>query len=460
MKQLMLIIAPVGTRSGYGDHARDLTKSLMKLDYDIKIDDVRWGDTPRNALDKNNPEDKKILDCILKPGDSLSRQPDFCVDIRIPNEFNPVGKFNIGITAGVETTAVSPKFLEGCNKMDLIIVPSKHSKDGFVTTHFDKTQNTPDGQQQKVGDLRLEKPIETLFEAYDDTYKPLEEKDIPKSFLKEINDVVKNNFAFLHVGQWTKGGYGEDRKDIGKTVKIFYETFSGVKNPPTLLLKTSGATFSVMDREECLSKLRSIKNMFPPQIQKNLPEVILLHGDLTKEELNYLYNHPKIKSFVSFTHGEGFGRPLLEASVTGLPVIASNWSGQLDFLETDYSILVDGTMGKIPPSAVWEDIIIPESQWFNVNEQEATKALKFAFENEDSIKKQANSLMDVNRVNFSHDNMTKKFEYIINKYTAHLPKNVSLNLPTLKKATGDDSPKLPKLPKLKKEQKEASFPNI
>ena len=168
MKKMMLICAPVSSRSGYGDHSRDLVHSFIKHDkYDIKIIDVPWGDCPRNALDKNNVEDKKILDCIL-PEPKLDRQPDVYVDIRIPNEFQTYGKFNIGITAGIETNAVSQKWIEGCNKMDLIIVPSEHSKDGFVKTIYDKINNSPDGQQQKIGELKLEKPIEVLFEGTDD----------------------------------------------------------------------------------------------------------------------------------------------------------------------------------------------------------------------------------------------------------------------------------------------------
>ena len=145
MKKLMLICAPVSSRSGYGDHARDLVKSFLRHDkYDIKIMDVRWGDCPRDVLkNSENLEDKKILDCILdKP---LTKQPDIYVDIRIPNEFQTHGKYNIGITAGVETTAVSGPWIEGCNKMDLVIVPSEHSKLGFTGSVFDKMQQMPDG---------------------------------------------------------------------------------------------------------------------------------------------------------------------------------------------------------------------------------------------------------------------------------------------------------------------------
>ena len=128
MKKLMLICEPVTSRSGDGDHARDLIWSFMEHDkYNIKIQDVPWGSTPRNALNGGEPKNKKILDCFLT-NNNLPNQPDIYVDIRIPNEFQQVGKFNIGITAGVETTVVSGKWLEGCNKMDLLIVPSEHSK--------------------------------------------------------------------------------------------------------------------------------------------------------------------------------------------------------------------------------------------------------------------------------------------------------------------------------------------
>ena len=163
MKKLMLICAPVTSRSGYGSHARDLVWSFIEHDkYDIKIMDVPWGDCPRNVLDINNSKDKLILDCILSNGE-LERQPDIYIDIRIPNEFETHGKFNIGITAGIETTAVSTKWIEGCNKMDLLIVPSQHSKDSFVNTVYDKVNNLPDGKQQKVGELKLEKPMKTFI---------------------------------------------------------------------------------------------------------------------------------------------------------------------------------------------------------------------------------------------------------------------------------------------------------
>jgi len=443
-----LICAPVTSRSGYGAHARDLVTSFLEHNkYDIKILDVRWGECPRNALKKDNLNDKRILDCIL-PEPKVDRQPDIYVDIRIPNEFETHGKFNIGITAGIETNAVSGKWIECCNKMDLIIVPSEHSKAGFVNTIYDKVQQLQDGKQQKVGELKLEKPMEVLFEGADEEiYKPLTKDEIDTDFFDMLNEKVPEKFAFLFVGQWTQGGFGEDRKDIAKLIKLFYETFANQKKQPALILKTHGATFSILDKEDTLTKIKSIKSMFPEDVK--LPNVYLLHGDFTNDEMNSLYNHPKIKAMVSLTHGEGFGRPLLEATMTGLPVMTTAWSGQLDFLNQDKSMLIGGELQPVPKSMHWKDIIIPESKWFVVDENSARGALKYATDNRYDIKNKAESLMYENREKFTLDKMVEKLDEIMKKYTDNMPSQVQLKLPKLKKVDSVELPKI-KLPKLKK----------
>jgi len=440
MKKLMLICAPVTSRSGYGDHARDLVRSLINHDkYEIKIFDVNWGETPRDALDEKL--DKNIIDCIL-PEPKIARQPDVYIDIRIPNEFQQWGKVNIGITAGIETTAVSDKWIDGCNKMDLIIVPSEHSKQGFASALYEKMQTLPDGKQQKIGELKLEKPIEVLFEGSDENiFKPIDNSSL------DLVDDIKEDFCFLHVGMWGKGGYGEDRKDIGKLVKVFYESFANKKEQPALILKTSGAGFSILDREECLKKIRQIKDKFPQDW--NLPNIYLLHGSLSVEEMNKLYNHPKVKSFVSLTHGEGYGRPLQEATMVGLPIIASGWSGQMDFLSETDSFLLGGEMIPVPKSQVWKDIIVSESQWFNVNETQAYKAMNHCFKNYDEVKEKALNLMKTNRDKFTLNKMTEKFDEIITPYIDKAPTQVGLKLPKLKKSGDTKTPKI-KLPKLKK----------
>ena len=339
----MIIFGPVTSRSGYGDHARDICLSFLDLnEYDIKILDCPWGNTPQTALEEDTEDSKRILNHLHMNNTEapFPDRPDIYVDVRIPNEFQQIGKYNIGITAGIETNAVSQKWIEGCNKMDLVIVPSEHSKAGFVNSLYDMQKKNPEtGEMQHIGQLQLSTAMEVLFEGVrEDVYKPLHHKEIDTEFFDWLNNEVPERFAFLFVGQWNKGGYGEDRKDIPKLIKLFYETFANTKKPPALILKTNGAKFSILDREACLAKINEVKSMFPKDIK--LPNIYLLHGNLKEEELNYLYNHPKVKSMISLTHGEGFGRPLLEATMTGLPLITTAWSGHLDFTNKEDNILL------------------------------------------------------------------------------------------------------------------------
>tara|TARA_Y100000593_G_scaffold94477_1_gene193759 strand:+ start:678 stop:2072 length:1395 start_codon:yes stop_codon:yes gene_type:complete len=452
-KPVMLIQAPLATRSGYGSHSRDLIESLIDMDkFDIKISSLRWGDCPMNALDENNPIHKKMLDRILSPQNQLNQKPDINVEIRVPNEFQKVGKYNIGITAGMETTLISPEWIEGCNRMDLIIVPSKHSKKVFQQSKWDKLQDMPNGQKQKVGELRIEKPIEVLFEGadlniYDKT------KEIPETIKSTLDD-IKENYCFLYVGHWLKGDLGQDRKDTGMLVKVFLETFKNKENPPALVMKTSGATFSIIDRDEVLQKIAMVKGQI--ENAEKLPPIYVLHGNLTDEEMNGLYNHPKVKANVSFTKGEGFGRPLLEATFADKPVITSNWSGHLDFLDSKLSVLLPGKLNNVHKSAVWDKVILKESQWFTIDYGYASKTLLDVWKNLKNYTKRALKQGSNNRLKFTLDLMKKEFTSMMDKYIPEFPKEVQLNLPKLKKVGDTPTPVTPvtlpkiKLPKAKK----------
>ena len=452
MKKLIFMCGPFSSRSGYGNHARDVYRCLHKLDkYEVKCLDVRWGDCPRNALKADNEFNNSLKSTFVENGPQglqLDRQPDIYIDVRIPNEFQQIGKVNIGITAGVETSAVSAAWLEGCNKMDMVLTVSEHSKKGFVGAKYDKMQQMPDGSQQKIAELKLEKPIEVLFEGLNlDEFYPLKSSQLKTPISKTL-DSIPEQFCYLMVGQWCQGGFGEDRKDIPRGIKLFYETFANRPSPPALVIKTSGATFSVLDREQCLKRLKQIKNAFPKDIK--LPNVYFIHGSLTKEEMNEMYNHHKIKSFYLITHGEGFGRPLLEASFTGLPIITSNWSGQLDFLDSDHSTLVSGKLQQVPKSVVWKDIIVEDSQWFVADEGSVSSALNFVYNNYNDVKKKALNLMKINREKFSTEKMIEKFDSILEQVSKNIPSEVKLNLPKLKKVgSSSELPKI-KLPKLKK----------
>jgi len=449
MKHNVLMIAPFNTRSGYGDHARSLFYSIMdREDLDIKCLDVKWGNTPRNHLRPEVPRHKKLLDTFVRQ-EQIQGQPDILIDIRIPNEFATGGKINIGVTAGVETDVVSSEFLEGMNRMNFNIVPSNFTAETFGRCTYDKMEDLPNGKKQKIGQLKNERPIKVLFEGVDtDVYFPRDKNQLDKGLTKELNELIKENFAYLHVGQWGNQGFGEDRKNIGVLIRSFLKAFSNIPNPPALVLKTNGANFSILDRHDIKKRIQSVKDMFKGV---DLPNIYLIHGDFTIEEMSTLYNHPKIGAFITCTHGEGFGRPMLEATCCDLPVIASKWSGHMDFLTDSESMLIDGFIKAVPKSVIWKPIIVEPSKWFDVNEADVVRKIRTFHKKRKLIQKKSTRLGKKNRRNFSLKAMATEFNQIIDELLKSIPQNVGLKLPKLKKVNDSNSeiPKL-KLPKLKK----------
>ena len=443
MKPFIVIQGPVATRSGYGNHMRDLTSALISSDkYEIAIVSLPWGSCPMNALNNQDEAHKLIIDKIITT--NINKQPDIFIQLSVPHEFQKVGKYNIGITAGIETNQCSAEWLEGCNRMDLIITTSKHSKDVFVNTVYDKINEQT---KQKDAELTLTTPIEILFEGCDlNTYHKTEKLD--KNVVDELTH-IKEDFCYLFVGHWLQGGISHDRKDIGMLIKTFCEAFKkkvGSKKP-ALILKTSGAGFSVMDREFCLNRIRDVIREYGPAG----PSVYLLHGDFTDKEMNSLYNHPKMKAMVSFTKGEGFGRPLLEFGMTGKPIIASNWSGHVDFLNPDYCILLPGQLTDVDKSAVQDKMIIKGSKWFTVNYAYASQILVDIHKKYKEYLIKSRKQPEYIRKNFTFDMMKEKFIGMIDEILEKVPQPVKLNLPKLKKVGGgNNTPPKMKLPKLKK----------
>ena len=443
MRPLVLVTGPPATRSGYGAHTRDLIWALIGMDkFDIHINSLRWGNTPMNALDENNPKDKLIIDRLMT-SNSLPRQPDIHFQVSVPNEFTQVGKYNIGVTAGMENTIPKPEWIEGLNRMDMNIAVSEFVKSTFASAVYDKLD---DKTKQKVGEVKLMKPMEVLFEGADlNIYKKT--KEFSKELVDEMESIPEK-FVFLYTGHWLQGDLGQDRKDTGMLVKTFLETFKNKKRKPALLLKTSGSSFSIIDRNEILKKIEDIKAL----VSGDLPNIYILHGDLLDEEMNELYNHPKVKAHITFTHGEGFGRPLLEACFSEKPIIAPNWSGQVDFLNKSNAVLLPGILTDVHKSAIPKEMLQENSQWFTVNYQYASKVMTDVFKNYKKYTLNAKKLAIVNKGKFSLAAMNKKFENILNKYLPKFeqqPQAVNLKLPKLKKV-GESEPTKMKLPKLKR----------
>jgi glycosyltransferase involved in cell wall biosynthesis len=411
-KPFLLFRGPVKTRSGYGAHSRDLLQALYEMDlFEIKIDSCMWGSTPMTALE-DNLFHKWIESNIIN---QLEKTPDIYVQVTVPNEFQRVGKFNIGITAGIETTIAPKDWIDGCNRMDLIVTTSTFSKDVLLQTVYNENeQNTG----KLIKQHKIERQIEVLFEGVD--------TKIYNNVYNNIDIDIKEDFAYLFVGHWLKGDTGQDRKDVGMLIRCFAESFKDIEDRPALILKTSSASFSIKERESFRKKIEGLVSDY-----KNPPSIYLLFGDLTNDEMNNLYNHPKVKSMVTITKGEGFGRPLLEFTMTGKPVIASNWSGHKDFLPMDKAIMIGGKLTEVHESAV-DTFILKDSKWFTANYNEVSEVFKLVYKDYDKFLEKSMMLGDENKEKFSMEKMKEKFKDIINPFSVQ-PKEQKLILPKLTK---------------------------
>ena len=375
-KPLLVFQGPVFTRSGYGDHCRDLLKSLYKMDkYDIKIIPLRWGNTPQNQVDPSTEFGQTMLNSVIG---QIAQKPDIFIQVSVANEFEAKGHYNIGVTAGVETTICPKNFIDGSNNMDLILVPSEFTKRVLATTTYQH-------KNQQTGDI---------------------------------------------VGHWLRGDLGQDRKDIGMAIKTFATVFQYLpkEKRPGLIVKTSHAGFSVIDREATREKIERVVQSFGDKC----PSIYLVHGDLEEADMAHLYHHPKVKAMVSFAKGEGYGRPLAEFTLTGKPIVASGWSGQVDFLPAQHSVLLEGELTPVHESAA-DDFIMKEAQWFTVNYNMAANKLYDIYNNYDIYVKQSAGLKQNSLNKFTLDKMHEVFTQIMEKNVKAAPKVVPFNLPKLNK---------------------------
>ena len=419
------ISCPIDTYSGYGARSRDFVKALDKDKYEVKILSQRWGNTRFGYLEDHQEYE---LQSMIIP--NLTAQPDVWIQVTVPNEFQKVGKFNIGLTAGMETDICPPEWIQGCNNMDLILASSEHGKKSLTNSKFD-AQDKKTGTTQRI---EVTTPIEVLFEGVDlETYFKTDTKAN-----MEINldlDAIEESFCYLFVGHWLQGAFGHDRKNVGWTIKAFLETFKNKKNQPALILKTQHANASVTDRDTILKKIDEIRKT----VKGTLPNVYVVHGELTDDEINELYNHPKVKAMINFTKGEGYGRPLLEFSLTGKPIIASGWSGHTDFLNREFVTLVGGGLHNVHESAVQKGIIIKEAKWFQADEAEVGRALKDVHSKYKKYEELGRRQRHYAKTNFSTEKMAEKLNTILSQRLPEFPKEVKLQLPKLQ---------LPKLQKL------------
>lgn len=388
MRKTIILRAPILTRSGYGEQSRFALRALRSREdlFDIYIQPLEWGKT---SWTSEMDEEREWIDqTIEKTINHVQNGGTFDVSLQvtIPNEWQRIAQTNIGYTAGIETTRVAPIWLQKGNEMDKIIVVSEHSKNVFVNTKYDA-----------VNQETNEEVILELSTKVDSVNYPVKSYDNLEAL--EMN--LSTDFNFLTVAQMGP------RKNLENTIIWFVEEF---KNEDVgLVVKTNVSKNSQIDKEITHGNMQRLLNNYKDRKCK----VYLLHGDMTDKEMHEIYLHPKISAALSLTHGEGFGLPLFEAAYMNTPVIATGWSGQLDFLCTEngerkfYDVSYD--LQPIPEHVAWEGVIVKGSMWAYPRETSAKQSMRQCYEEVTAGSKPFDGYDEGLKERFSPDKMYAAF---------------------------------------------------
>tara|TARA_E500000331_G_scaffold358567_1_gene426724 strand:- start:6094 stop:7362 length:1269 start_codon:yes stop_codon:yes gene_type:complete len=399
----VLIRGPILTRTGYGEQARFAYRALKSRPdlFQVYVIPTNWGHTGWIIEDT---EERKILDADITAttrhvqySQQIGNNPfDISVQVTIPQEWEKLAPVNIGFTAGTETTHISLKWVEATRIVDRIIAVSEHTKTGFTNTEYTG--------QDANGNNAVAKCL-TPVDVVGFPVKLTQPQDVELGMTTDFN--------FLSVLQWSP------RKNLENTIAWFIEEFREDENVG-LIVKANIARNCLVDRLHTENRLKQLKE----KMGEHKCKLYLLHGNFTDEEMLGLYNHENVHAFINLAHGEGFGLPIFEAALSGLPIVAPNWGGQKDYLtaevqtkskgkkrtKTRYlAAKVDYSLANIQPEAVWENVLIPESSWCYPQQSSYKSALRTVYKNHDRFKGQAKKLKTSIENNFSEETQNKKF---------------------------------------------------
>jgi glycosyltransferase involved in cell wall biosynthesis len=386
MKKRVLLRAPLLTISGYGVHSRQIFEYLYNKDeFDITVELLNWGQT--SWMINPNLEDGLIMK-IMSKSKQVQGVYDLTIQVQLPDEWNPkLGHKNIGISAFVETNKINPEWIDKCNLMDEIIVPST-----FIKDTIDKTK-------------KCSTTITVVPELYN------------QEVLNNHRQLVANklhfdtSFNFLLFGQLTGQDPWTDRKNIYFTIKWFCETFKDNKDVG-LVVKTNMGKSTIIDRKLTFNTLSTI---IKEVRQGDYPRIHLVHGNMNSKEVAGIYQQESIKCLITATRGEGYGLPIIDAAASGMPVIATGWSGHLDFLDKKYSTLLHYELKAVANNKIDNRIFVKGSKWAEVDEDHFKLKLLECYEKIDSKKRNANKLKKKVINKFAPTRVYKQYDNVIKR---------------------------------------------
>lgn len=324
--------------SGYGEFARYFIKVLHNAGHEVCVDPIIINPKPNHIFGEKGQ--------VCASLERKVRRPDINIVNMIPTFFNkhrlPTCK-NVGFTMW-ETTKVPESWVKACNQMDAIFVPCSWNAQTFK-------------------DSGVKVPIHVVFPGMDPD-------DVPSQVAPE--EKVQDKLQFYSIFQWL------ERKNPTGLLRAYFAEFQGVEDV-RLVLKT----YMFANRNNNAQLIADQIGKIQQEMRfKTIPEVRVLSEFLSHEEMHAL--HRQSHCFVLPHKSEGWGLPHMDAMSYGNPTIATNFSGNTDFMNSDNSYVIpyqiQPTFG-MPSFIPWYD---GTQSWADADQDALRKAMRFVYDNREA----------------------------------------------------------------------------
>jgi len=380
------IRGPVEDATGYAKVTREIALALHRLGADVCLEPVAWGAT-RAGL---SPKTKKLLESF-----TAGKNTGCClVNIGIPPFFARDGCPSIGLTM-LEADGISPSWTSFCNRMDEVWVPSRFNKMTFAKSGVD---------ERKIKVMPLGVDINRFTAAG------------PKLPFPEVSPLT---FKFLSVFEWVP------RKGPDILLKAFLQEF-GAQDDVCLILKchSNGSDYDPTGRS-IKEAIQNITRQYRKEIN-HAPPILVLARTLPDAQMPALYR--AADCFVLPTRGEGWNLPALEALASGLPVITTNWSAHLDWLDQDNAFLIDvEALEPVPRLGTPNDFVYGGFRWARPSLEHLRHLMRWVYEHRDAARERALKAREVIELNLTWDASAKRmFERLQESAISARPKSSPL----------------------------------
>jgi len=307
----------------------------------------------------DGPTDQTILELENKDLKNI----DCCIQNVLPHHIVGTQKFkkNIAYFVGESNTLRYTSWLTYLKLVDEVWVPNHSLKLALTNDGIDNSKITVI-------------PYAFNLEKY-------------KAVKGKINFTNNNyKFKFYYVGDLN------DRKNIESVIRCFYSEFDNFE-PVTLVLKVKkfGANDADLNKHvvNLCSMIKKQLRIYNDVSMYN--REIIIPGELSNEEIDIL--HSSCDCFINASHGEGWSIPAFDAMCFGKTPICSNEGGPKEFIneqDKNTGSLINGVYSVCDHSdPAFPDIFTGREEWFTPSESEMKKAMRYYYENRDSIDRTA-----------------------------------------------------------------------